>query len=63
MKTIVPMKKTELLSLDKGATSLPEGFRLIGGALTPRAGHVEVPQAPGLGVELDMEAVEKYRVG
>ncbi len=25
-------------------------------------GHVAVPQGPGLGVELDMEAVERYRV-
>ena len=25
-------------------------------------GHVEVPQAPGLGVELDEEALERYRV-
>ena len=36
---------------------------LIGGALTPSDGLVEVPAAPGLGVELDMQAVEKYRVG
>ena len=36
---------------------------LIGGALTPVDGLVPVPDAPGLGVELDMEAVEKYRVG
>lgn len=36
---------------------------LIGGALTPRDGYVQVPEAPGLGVELDMRAVEKYRVG
>ena len=36
---------------------------LIGGALTPKEGFVEVPDAPGLGVELDMAAVEKYRVG
>ena len=36
---------------------------LIGGALIPREGFVEVPEGPGLGVELDMEAVEKYRVG
>ncbi|MEW6754833.1 MAG: mandelate racemase/muconate lactonizing enzyme family protein [Candidatus Latescibacterota bacterium] len=36
---------------------------LTGGALAPRAGHVEVPESPGLGVELDMRAVEKYRVG
>lgn len=36
---------------------------LIGGALTPRDGFVEVPEAPGLGVELDMTAVARYRVG
>ena len=32
------------------------------GALTPKEGFVEVPTVPGLGVELDMKAVEKYRV-
>lgn len=36
---------------------------LIGGALTPKDGFVEVPNTPGLGIELDMQAVEKYRVG
>ena len=36
---------------------------LIGGALTPKDGLVAVPSAPGLGVELDMAAVEHYRVG
>lgn len=36
---------------------------LIDGVLTPVDGFVTVPDAPGLGVELDMEAVEKYRVG
>jgi L-alanine-DL-glutamate epimerase-like enolase superfamily enzyme len=36
---------------------------LIGGALTPKDGLVQVPETPGLGVELDMAAVEKYRVG
>ena len=35
---------------------------LIYGALTPKDGFVEVPTVPGLGVELDMKAVEKYRV-
>ena len=35
---------------------------LIGGALTPKDGFVEVPETPGLGVELDMTAVEEYRV-
>ena len=36
---------------------------LIGGALMPKDGFVEVPDSPGLGIELDMQAVEKYRVG
>lgn len=36
---------------------------LIGGALTPRDGLVDVPDRPGLGVELDLKAVEHYRVG
>jgi L-alanine-DL-glutamate epimerase-like enolase superfamily enzyme len=36
---------------------------LIHGALTPQDGFVEVPTGPGLGIELDMAAVEKYRVG
>ena len=36
---------------------------LIGGALTPKNGVVKVPETPGLGVELDMDAVEHYRVG
>ena len=36
---------------------------LIYGALTPKDGFVEVPTTPGLGIELDMDAVEKYRVG
>ena len=36
---------------------------LIGGALEPKDGLVRVPDGPGLGVELDMTAVEKYRVG
>lgn len=35
---------------------------LIHGALTPKDGLVEVPTAPGLGIELDMAAVEQYRV-
>ncbi|HIE26989.1 TPA: hypothetical protein EYP66_06855 [Candidatus Poribacteria bacterium] len=36
---------------------------LIGGALSPKNGHIKVPQSPGLGVELDEGALEKYRVG
>lgn len=33
------------------------------GKFAPKDGFVEVPDEPGLGVELDMDAVEKYRVG
>ena len=29
----------------------------------PVDGHVTVPDAPGLGIELDMAAVAQYRVG
>jgi L-alanine-DL-glutamate epimerase-like enolase superfamily enzyme len=36
---------------------------LVSGALAPKDGFVEVPQTPGLGVELDIAAVEHYRVG
>jgi len=36
---------------------------LIGGALAPKNGHIKVPQTPGLGIELDEDALEKYRVG
>jgi L-alanine-DL-glutamate epimerase-like enolase superfamily enzyme len=36
---------------------------LIGGALEPANGLVTVPDAPGLGVELDVAALERYRVG
>ena len=36
---------------------------LIGGTLTPVNGQVTVPNEPGLGIELDMAAVAKYRVG
>ena len=35
---------------------------LIGGGLVARDGHFEVPTGPGLGIELDMQAVEHYRV-
>lgn len=36
---------------------------LIGGGLELKEGHITVPQTPGLGVELDEGALEKYRVG
>ena len=36
---------------------------LVGGAMAPVQGCVEVPDTPGLRVELDMAAVEEYRAG
>ena len=42
----------------------PLGALVKGGNLfVVKDGCVEVPQAPGLGVELDEEAIERYRVG
>ncbi len=34
---------------------------LVGGAFTPKGGYIEVPRKPGLGVELDEAAVNRYR--
>ena len=36
--------------------------RLLKKPLTLEAGHVLLPDGPGLGVELDRDAVERYRV-
>lgn len=36
---------------------------VVGGGLVVENGHFIVPEAPGLGVNLDMAVVEKYRVG
>ena len=36
---------------------------VLGGSLMLKEGHFAVPDGPGLGVELDMEVVEAYRVG
>ena len=35
---------------------------VLGGSLVLDQGHFVVPQGPGLGVELDMDVVERYRV-
>jgi L-alanine-DL-glutamate epimerase-like enolase superfamily enzyme len=35
---------------------------VLGGSLVLDSGHFVVPDGPGLGVELDMEVVERYRV-
>jgi muconate cycloisomerase len=34
---------------------------LIGGAFRPKDGYIDVPKKPGLGVELDEEALKRYR--
>lgn len=36
---------------------------VLGGSLVVEEGHFLVPEGPGLGVALDIEAVERYRVG
>ncbi len=36
---------------------------LIGGMLDVQNGFIEVPERPGLGVELDEKAVARYRIG
>ena len=36
---------------------------LVGGAMEPVNGFVQVPEGPGLGIELDHSALEKYRIG
>ena len=35
---------------------------VLGGSLVLDQGHFVVPQGPGLGVELDMDVVERYCV-
>ncbi len=35
---------------------------LIGGAFKPKGGFIDVPPKPGLGIELDEDAVKRYRV-
>ena len=36
---------------------------LVWGVMEPVDGFVKVPDRPGLGVELDRSALEKYRIG
>ena len=36
---------------------------VLGGSLELAEGHFTVPGGPGLGVRLDLEVVERYRVG
>src|SRR5690606_10290494 len=36
---------------------------LLASRIPTRAGHAVVPEGPGLGVEIDLEALERYRVG
>jgi L-alanine-DL-glutamate epimerase-like enolase superfamily enzyme len=38
-------------------------YRLLKGGLTFRHGELEAPQAPGLGIDVDWDAVERFRRG
>ena len=40
-----------------------EGWNVVKEGLGLKDGHFTVPEGPGLGVTLNMEVVEKYRVG
>ncbi|MCZ6677180.1 MAG: hypothetical protein O7E52_08010 [Candidatus Poribacteria bacterium] len=51
-----------LLSMLSNTNLLLEGA-LLAEPLVVKDGHTKVPERPGLGVELDMDAVERYRVG
>ena len=50
-----------LLELDVNANPLRDA--VIGGALKVENGHVRLPDGPGLGVEIDPEAMASWRVG
>jgi D-galactarolactone cycloisomerase len=41
----------------------PLRSRLLGTPLALEDGHLLLPQGPGLGVEPDPEAIERYRAG
>ena len=41
---------------------LPRSGPILKNRLTLEAGHLVAPQAPGLGMELDEAACEKYRI-
>lgn len=50
----------EIMLRDVADVALREG--VLASPLTIEAGHAPVPEAPGLGVELNEESVERYRV-
>ena len=35
----------------------------LGEAITARDGHMQVPQGPGLGIDIDERVIARYRVG
>ena len=49
-----------LLEMDVNANPLRDA--VIGDALTGEDGHVRLPDGPGLGVEIDLEAMAGWRV-
>jgi D-galactarolactone cycloisomerase len=56
-----PIVQTPALELDQ--TPNPLRDELCPGAPRPEGGKLRVPDAPGLGIEVDAAAVERFRVG
>jgi L-alanine-DL-glutamate epimerase-like enolase superfamily enzyme len=50
-----------LIEIDRNPNPLRD--RLLREPLVVRDGYVDVPAGPGLGIELDPDAIERYRVG
>ena len=49
-----------MVEYDVGENPLRD--HLLAHPLRPVAGHIDVPDAPGLGIELDPDAVRRFRV-
>jgi L-alanine-DL-glutamate epimerase-like enolase superfamily enzyme len=52
---------TDLIECSESGS--PLNTDLVRPALRPRDGYISVPEAPGLGVELNEDVVRRYRVG
>jgi D-galactarolactone cycloisomerase len=50
-----------LLEFDR--SEHPYRMAILKTPIVPKNGWVDVPTGPGLGIEIDRKAVEKYRVG
>lgn len=57
----VPLQNEPVVEFDRTRNPLRDD--LLADAFSLRDGRVEVPTAPGLGVEVDMDVVEHFRVG